>query len=336
MEERKFRCFKVIVGVMTFVFVLVVASPDAITIQEVVFVTNLNDSGPGSLRAAVSAGNRYVAFAVDGTINLRSPVEIKDPEIIINGAFSPSGGITLKNHGIRIAGEEAHDIVLYSLRIRAIENDGGDGISVRTGAHDVYILNLSINDAWDEAIGISRGAYNVVVANSILANSDVRNGGKGSLIFGGAYHVFYYRNLFYNNQQRNPKASHDVTLQTTVPTMTADIRNNVMIGFSALGTQVNDGAKANVINNYYDAAGTTSARDTLQVTSGGQAYASGNVSADGVAVDTQGNVSSAFLEGDSFITPSAEDALQIVLAEAGVRPLDATDQAILRAVESGL
>ena len=43
----------------------------------IVHVTNLNDSGTGSLRSAVSKSNRIVVFDVAGVIALRSPLDIK-------------------------------------------------------------------------------------------------------------------------------------------------------------------------------------------------------------------------------------------------------------------
>ncbi|MFM9030963.1 MAG: hypothetical protein ACKOTF_09840, partial [Opitutaceae bacterium] len=52
---------------------------------DVVAVTHLNDSGPGSLRDAVSAGNRTVVFLVSGTIHLQSDLLIERSNLTIAG-----------------------------------------------------------------------------------------------------------------------------------------------------------------------------------------------------------------------------------------------------------
>ena len=84
----------------------------------VIKVTNLNPSGPGSLRAAVEAeGPRVVVFEVAGNIDF-SPLgglSIREPYITIAGQTAPSPGITLKACQLSI---RTHDVLMQHLRVR--------------------------------------------------------------------------------------------------------------------------------------------------------------------------------------------------------------------------
>ena len=66
-------------------------------------VTNLNDSGAGSLRACVTAsGPRICVFTVGGTINLSSMLYITTSYLTVAGQTAPGDGIFIKAPGVQI------------------------------------------------------------------------------------------------------------------------------------------------------------------------------------------------------------------------------------------
>ena len=84
-------------------------------------VTNLNDSGEGSLREALerASGHRTIVFDIAGTIELDSDIGVWNPYVTVDGLSAPSPGITLRHYGLGI---RAHDVKIYHLRIHI-----GDG-----------------------------------------------------------------------------------------------------------------------------------------------------------------------------------------------------------------
>lgn len=204
-------------------------------------VTNLNDDGPGSLRAAVGAeGPRIIVFQVGGTIELASSLEIQNPYVTIAGQTAPGDGITLRNDPdnsrtpLKI---ETHDVIVRYLRSRpgshpdeigtldalTISNEHGD-------LYNVIVDHCSFSWATDELVNLYYAAHDVTVQWSIISealdcSTHIENGERQchsmAMLLGseGSRDFSIHHNLFAHNRHRNPR----------VKTMgTVDVVNNVV------------------------------------------------------------------------------------------------------------
>ena len=108
-------------------------------------VTNLDDDGPGSLRAAVRApGPRTIIFDVAGTIRLRSDLVVREPRITIAGQSAPGGGIALADATLVV---DADDVVIRHLRVRHGDRSGREGDSIWIAGGRRIILD-HISASW--------------------------------------------------------------------------------------------------------------------------------------------------------------------------------------------
>ncbi|MDQ1284236.1 MAG: Pectate lyase, partial [Patescibacteria group bacterium] len=199
-------------------------------------VTNLNDSGPGSLRAAVEAtGSRIVVFDVSGYINLQSELVVSNPYITIAGQTSP-GGITLTGWQTRIYG--THDVIITHMRFRpgshgqgAVDPDSVHAFITDGGNSPVYNVILdhcSFSYGIDETIDVAYDARDITFSWCIigpgLSNAGHSEGGHSAgMVFWGKYAspnqiVTAHHSFFPNNHFRDPEIGSGVT---------ADLRNNV-------------------------------------------------------------------------------------------------------------
>lgn len=145
------------------------------------WVTNLNDSGQGSLRWAISQpGCRLVCFKVSGDIQLRSPLVIDHDSITIAGHSAPGEGIALHGQNLQIL---ASNVIIRYLRLRGCPLTDGD-----FGQTDLLIDHLSCSFTEGPAISIRR-AKNVTVQNCLVSHT------RGDAIMAGGYMSTYYRNL---------------------------------------------------------------------------------------------------------------------------------------------
>lgn len=146
---------------------------------DIIRVTNLNDRGPGSLRAALEAsGRRVVLFETSGTIVLDAPICITSPFVTVAGQTAPSPGIALRRHPIMI---DTHDVVLQHLRLRqgdeaykpAPLGNNASTLYVRNDATNVVLDHLSLSWGNWTQLGLNHwrepGWTDVTVVDCLIA-----------------------------------------------------------------------------------------------------------------------------------------------------------------------
>ena len=219
-------------------------------------VTNLNDSGTGSLREAVEAiGPRTVVFTVSGTIALKSDLRIKNPYITIAGQTAPGDGICLKGYPLVIS---ANEVIIRYIRVRL----GDEALKDADAVSSRYVKNLIIDHvsaSWsvDEVMSVYHGEYTTVqwciVAESMFnSNHPTKNNHGFGGIWGSNYST-YHHNLIANNSNRN--------IRFASGSGNTDYRNNVIYnwGFESTygaeskqrGSSKFNFSTINVVANYY-------------------------------------------------------------------------------------
>jgi len=334
----------------------------------VLTVTNLNDSGPGSLRAALTAsGPRTVVFQVSGTIPLKSRIDVVDPYLTVAGQTAPGGGITLRmdpaatpcvDKGTMLV--STHDVVIRYLRLRPgptpCADDSHDALTIyKAGTENVVIDHVSMSWAVDEVLNTYDGSQNITISNSIIAeglSSSTHPQGehsKGGLLGGvDAHNVSLHGNLFVSNKDRNPQIS---------GVSVADVRNNVIYNYgtgSGSGVTLVSSSKGeprvNWVGNYYKPGPSSDPnRPEFGVYTGTtgatwQWYGEGNMrwTADGLASARVHSSAAASRVQSPFAaapvtTTSAETAYQQVLEHAGaaVPFRDAVDRRLVQSAVDG-
>lgn len=236
----------------------------------VVHVTNLNDSGTGSLRNAVNGSNRIVVFDVAGIIELKSDLVIKS-NITIMGQTAPSPGITVRYRTVRPNG---NNIIIRFIRFRRGEeknvNDGADAIWTRnyTG---MILDHCSFSWSIDEIASFYDNRNFTMqwcTIGEALANPGHT---KGEHSYGGIWGgkgASFHHNFLCHMQNRVPRFcgaryawdGYDKTKYANpIQAEIVDFRNCVMYnwgnGNGCYGGT--GGGQINIVNNYYKAGPAT-------------------------------------------------------------------------------
>lgn len=285
-------------------------------------VTNLNDSGTGSFRDAVSSGHRIVVFDVSGYVSLASAVSVTS-NLTIDGTTAPGAGIGIMAREVSFAGS-SNDIV-RNIRFRQgdLDPDSGKSSLSLHAASDMIFDHVSVEfGQWDNVD--STGASNITVQNSIVADPIGQRFGAHTDT--GPY--TWYHDLFANDHNRNPLAKAN-----------SQFINNVEYDFQAGYTAGNSSGQFShdVIGNYFITGPATTSSSNSYYQMGNQSvFNSGN------DVDTNDN---GVLDGQtlalgggatalsapwssttaSIPTSSAASAYQFVVANVGAQPRDQVD-----------
>lgn len=336
--------------------------------QPVVHVTNLNDSGTGSLRAACTGSNRHIVFDVSGTINLASNIDIINRTNITIDGLSSLSGITLVGHGFSIV--ESSNMILRDLRIRRVV-ETSDYIGIE-GPNSFNILvdhcsmigqafsDLTVEEGeqGDGGFDVKGGAHDITLQWSLLGTAKMSLvGSTDSDVVKTTRRVTQHHNAYIGvidtlGQMNIPGSGYSdrhplVRLSTggvTPPVL--DLRQ-CLIAYCirANGTKVDPNGSANIVGcGYIPAPATTigEREDCLHLNApdagnpGGPplAYTSGNVELGSPALSF--NINSHGTEGSPFSAPAVSSwTLLQVYNKVGPRfPRDSDETARLNSIAS--
>ena len=326
----------------------------------VIEVTNLNDSGSGSLREALTAsGPRIVVFRVGGTITLKTVIKVKNPYLTVAGQTAPGGGILLRNDPARTTDPatlriQTNDVIVRGLRFRpgapGMQGIQGDALTIEssstTKARRIIVDHNSFSWATDEVVSSYLDTQDITFSYNIVAeglsHSTHELGEHSRGLFGSgdySYNISMHHNLMAHNVERNPEVS---------TTGYSDVRNNVVYDWGKWATTITDKrqGKTNVVNNWYKAgpSKTTTRPDVDFYASSGKGmtvHIAGNKRADGSAATVSSGfapyMSSTPLPAAPVTTTTAQQAYVDVMENAGARvpALDAVDKRVLADVRNG-
>jgi hypothetical protein len=170
-------------------------------------VTNLNNTGSGSFREAVSGNNRLVVFEVGGVIDLNNDDIDVGSNVTIAGQTAPSPGITLIRANISADG---NNTVVSHITILLGDDTEGEKDVANIRGDNVVFDHVTASWSIDEVLSI-HGVDNVTLYKCIVAEGLQYAGhadsehSKGSLINHSPTNLSLIGCLYTHNAMRGPR-----------------------------------------------------------------------------------------------------------------------------------
>ncbi|WP_198151514.1 hypothetical protein, partial [Formosa algae] len=215
---------------------------------EVYHVTNLNDSGTGSFRDALTKSNRIIVFDVSGIIQLKSLLATSISNVTIAGQTAPEGGITID--GNRVYFSRIDNVIVRHIRFKGGVDSGDDSFTATSSMTNIIFDHCTFAFGADESASFystetGSTIKNITVQRSIFSES------KNGSIFGGfadremtVGEISVINNMYYNASHRFPNIAGDNGDFEVINNVIWTVKNRLIRG--------NGNFKLNHINNYYD------------------------------------------------------------------------------------